>query len=310
MANYTELKRRAGFGPFARRLQLDNDFSPCPFHRGDGDQTFHVLAKEDGSVIGTCFSLCGGSEGFKTWDAIAFVKDFDKVSFLEAVRRINAEIGDDIVALRRKETPIPMITEIWNVRGRLVTSEDVATLAASRPHSDTPSAETLNVLGFKTTSTNFLVCAYRLGDKFYTVKGRRLTTKDFLQENAVSQKGLFNIDAVTVGCDVYIVESELDVAILHEHGFIAVSVMYSGQRRIEPKVLEKLKTARRIFIVGDNDAVGIQCMDAIAKLLPAEKTYRVSFSDAKDVGELAAIVGGNFKEHWEDLRKDALASRR
>lgn len=155
MANYTELKRRAGFGPFARRLQLDNDFSPCPFHRGDGDQTFHVLAKEDGSVIGTCFSLCGGSEGFKTWDAIAFVKDFDKVSFLEAVRRINAEIGDDIVALRRKETPIPMITEIWNVRGRLVTSEDVATLAASRPHSDTPSAETLNVLGFKTTSTNF-----------------------------------------------------------------------------------------------------------------------------------------------------------
>ncbi len=287
MANYAELKQRAGVVPFARRLQLTDDFSSCPFHDGDGEKAFHVMAKDDGSVIGTCFSLCGGKDGFKTWDAISFVKDFDKVSFLGAVRRIDAEIigGYGDVVLQRRKSQVPMTVEVWNTRGRPVTSQDVARLAASRPHSATPSAETLNVLGFKTTSSDFLVCAYRLGDKFYTVKGRRLTKKDFLQENAVSQRGLFNIDAVIAGCDVYIVESELDVAILHEHGFIAVSVISASQKFIELEVLEELKTARRIFLIGDNDAAGIQCMKAIADRLPPEKVYWVPLAGVKDVGE-------------------------
>lgn len=288
MSNYAEIKQRAGVVPFARRLQLNDDFSSCPFHEGDGEKSFHVMAKDDGSVIGTCFSLCGGNAGFKTWDAISFVKDFDKVSFLGAVGRIESEIlgwaGD--VVLQRKKEQTPMTVEDWNTRGRPVSSEDVARLAESRPHSATPSAETLNALGFKVTVADFLVCAYRLGDKFLTVKGRRLTKKDFLQENAVSQHGLFNIDAVTAGCDVYIVESELDVALLYEHGFIGVSVMYAGQRRIEPKVLEKLKTAHRIFLIGDNDAAGIQCMKAIANWLPSEKVHWAPLVGVKDVGEL------------------------
>jgi len=292
MIDFAGIKRRAGFLPFARRLQLNGGYAACPFHHGDSDKTFHIMAKDDGSVIGTCFSLCSqrGTRQ-KTWDVIAFVQDFDKVSIFEAIRRINVEVrtsAKDDIALQRKKPAVPMTAEDWNLRGRAVTDADVATLSASRPHSATPTAETLNALGFKIMLSGFLACAYRLGDKFYTVKGRRLTTKDFLQENAVSQRGLFNIDAVMNGCDVFVVESELDVAILYEHGHIGVSVISASQKDIEPEVLERLKTARRIYLVGDNDAAGIQCMDSIAKILPHDKVCRMPLTDEKDVGELTA----------------------
>jgi hypothetical protein len=153
-----------------------------------------------------------------------------------------------------------------------------------------------------------------MGDTFYTVKARNLTTKEFIQENSVSQRSLFNIDAVTAGCDVYVVESELDAAILHENGFIAVSVINAKQNQLEPEVLKKLTTAYRIFLVGDQDAAGQICMDNLAHLLPTEKVYRMTLSEAKDVGELAVlakkneILCGTFHEQWDELRKGALAS--
>ena len=148
-------------------------------------------------------------------------------------------------------------------------------------------------------------------DRFYTLKSRNIKTKEFLQSNSISQKSLFNIDAVTAGCDVYVVESELDAAVLHENGYTAVSVINAKQKQIELDVMEKLKTAHRIFIVGDQDAPGQVCMNNIAALLPAEKVYRLSFTDAKDVGELAHKINGEFetfKDRWESIRKDVLAS--
>ena len=167
-------------------------------------------------------------------------------------------------------------------------------------------------MGFKIAENYgqvFLVAPYRLGDTFYTLKARNLKTKEFIQQHSVSQKGLFNIDAVTAGCDVYIVESELDAAVLHENGYTAVSVINAKQSQIEPEVLKHLTTkAGRIFIVGDQDAAGQICMDNIKRLLPPEKIHTLSFSEAKDVGELAATLPIDFKERWDGLTKTALSS--
>jgi hypothetical protein len=59
-----------------------------------------------------------------------------------------------------------------------------------------------------------------------------------------------------------------------------------------------LLTAKRIFIIGDKDAAGVPCMDAIAKLLPAEKVYRLSPpAGVKDVGEWAMLA--HFQEQFE-----------
>ena len=308
-----ELKRQVGITPFEQRLNFDDGFTKCPFHDGDGDKTFHLKMTEDGAVIGTCFSECN-----KTFDAIDFVKKYDNVQTAEAIRKLAAMVGEAPATILQKTKPAsPMTTAVWEKAGRPVTDADVSTLASSRPHSVTPSAATLNEMGFKMAEMRrktFIAAPYRFGDTFYTIKARNILSKDFINENSVSQKGLFNIDAVTEGCDVYIVESELDAAVLHEHGFIAVSVVNAKQQQLEPEVLKKLSTAGRIFLVGDQDAAGQICMNNIAQLLPAEKIYRMELPDAKDVGELAVTfkndesVLGDFKTQWDALVKDAMAS--
>jgi hypothetical protein len=313
--NLQELKRQVGLTPFSRRIHLSSDgYSPCPFHNGDGQKSFHVVQKEDGTCIGTCFSTCG-----KSLDAIEFVKKFDGVQTGEAIQRLVAgsENGGASETSSHKPKAIPMTAEAWEKAGRQVTDDDVARLSASRPNSKTPLASTLNQMGFKIGEKYgqvFLIAPYRLGSTFYTLKARNLEKKEFTQENSLSQQGLFNIDSVTDGCDVYVVESELDAALLHESGYIAVSVINAKQKSVEPDVLKKLLTAYRIFLVGDSDEAGRSCMNNLAHLLPAEKIYRMAISDAKDVGELAVafekdeIIFGDFKQQWNELRKDALTS--
>ena len=314
----SELKRQAGLTPFSNRIDIDDQgYSACPFHNGDSNKSFHIVEKEDGCFIGTCFSECGAS-----FDAINFVKKFDKISTGDALHKIAADIDDDArpsnnkAPSLKKEAASPMTPQKWASLGREVTDADVTKLAASRPDSATPTAKTLNVMGFRMGEMGgqlSLVAPYRMGDTFYTLKSRNIKTKEFLQGNSISQKSLFNIDAVTAGCDVYVVESELDAAVLHEHGYVAVSVINAKQKQIELDVVEKLKAAARIFIVGDQDAPGQVCMNNISQLLPSEKVYRISFTDAKDVGELAHALkndafGEEFKEKWEQLRTEALAS--
>lgn len=308
-----EIKRHAGITPFADRLPLlSNDgFSKCPFHDGDGEKSFHVVQKEDGAFVGTCFSSCG-----RSWDAIDFVKKYDSVDTGEAIRKLLSQItvhgAAPAAVIKKPSQASPMSVMLWTKSGREVTDADVSILRASRPNSKTPSATTLNKMGFKIAENYgqvFLVSPYRLGDTFYTLKARNLKTKEFIQQHSVSQKGLFNIDAVTAGSDVYIVESELDAAVLHEHGYTAVSVINAKQSQIEPEVLKHLTTkAGRIFIVGDQDAAGQICMDNIKRLLPPEKIHTLSFSEAKDVGELAATLPSGFKEKWDGLTKGALSS--
>ena len=311
------IKRQVGLAPFTQRIHLSSDgFCPCPFHHGDGDKSFHVVQKDDGAFIGTCFSTCG-----KSFDAIAFIQKFDDVQTGEAIRKLVNLISENgtvpTTVLHKPKPASPMTAEAWEKSGRAVTDADVAKLAANRPNSKTPSAATLNALGFKIGEMygrTYIVAPYRLVDTFYTLKARNLGTKEFIQENSISQQGLFNIDAVTAGHDVYVVESELDAAVLYESGYIAVSVINAKQKSIEPEVMKKLQTAGRIFLVGDQDEAGQICMDTLARLLPAEKVYRLSFSDAKDVGELAVAVKktetvlGDFKTQWDELVKDATAS--
>ena len=198
-----------------------------------------------------------------------------------------------------------------------MTDADVAKLAASRPDSATPKAESLNALGFKAIDkfgNTFIAAPYRLGKTFYTIKARNVVTKEFFQENAVSQAGLFNIDAVKDGDDVYVVESELDAAMLHQFGYVAVSVINGKQKQIELEVLNRLKKAGRIFLVGDQDAPGQICMNNLAPLLPPEKTFRMNFEDAKDIGELVIAWDGlenflgTFNERWDKIRATSMAS--
>lgn len=306
-----DLKRAVGMEPFAARIQLSEDgFAKCPFHNGDSDKSFHIVQLADSVFIGTCFSECE-----KKFDVIDFVARFDGLTRADAIKKLESqEPSADAPKVAVREKPEPMTAAVWS-KAKLVTDADAARLAASRPDSLTPSAATLNAMGFR-IKDNCLGAPFRLGGKFYTVKVRSLREKEFFQAHSVSQRGLFNIDAVTPGCDVYVVESELDAAILHEIGLIAVSVVNASQKRMEPEVLEKLLTAKRIFMVGDQDAPGQKCMTAIGKWIPKDHLYRITFGDAKDIGELAQSAKrnlgllGTFKEQFRDLIREAAPTKK
>ena len=137
------LKKQVGLTPFSQRLPLNEGFAACPFHNGDGEKSFHVVQKEDGAFIGTCFSACQ-----KSFDAIAFVAQYDNISTGDAIRKLRDTNGETM-SLPPQKTAKPMTAGAWEKLGRPVTDNDVNTLAASRPKSKTPSASTLNAMGFK-----------------------------------------------------------------------------------------------------------------------------------------------------------------
>ena len=120
-----ELKRQVGITPFEQRLNFDDGFSKCPFHDGDGEKSFHVVQKEDGAFVGTCFSGCG-----RRWDAIDFVKKYDSVQTGEAIRKLQPMVGAAPAAVIKKTSHAsPMTTAVWEKSGRHVTDADVSTLA-------------------------------------------------------------------------------------------------------------------------------------------------------------------------------------
>src|SRR3984957_8277453 len=159
-----ELKRQVGITPFSRRIQISSDgFSACPFHSGDSDKSFHIVQKENGAFIGTCFSECG-----KSFDAIEFVKKHDDGQTGEAIRKLASLVSENgavpTTVLHKPKPASPMTSEAWAKAGRNVSDAAVAKLAASRPHSATPSAATLNAMGFRVAEMHgqvFLAAPYR-----------------------------------------------------------------------------------------------------------------------------------------------------
>jgi hypothetical protein len=290
------LKRRAGKQPFAQRLRLVNDFCKCPFHAGDSDKSMHLYQAPDGVWLAKCFSECN-----KSWDAIAFVQDYDKIDFATALERLG-RVQPDTSPVKPKPKPAPMTADKWAAWGQPITQADVDAFAASRPHSHTAALETLTTLGVRRKG-EYLGFPYKCNRVFSGVKMRRLDKKEFVFANAVDTSSLFNLDAVNPIDDCYIVEGEPDVATMAENGFVAVSPFSSQQQHFSTAALARLAEAPRLFVIGDMDEAGQHFVDRIMKALPG--AHRIKFADANDVGELALKFGEGFANVLDSLAKEA-----
>jgi 5S rRNA maturation endonuclease (ribonuclease M5) len=294
-----ELKRSVGRKPFTDRMRFNNDFAKCPFHTGDGDKTLHLERKPDGAFLATCFSSCG-----KSFDALAFVQAFDKITFPDAVKKLKDLPAEAPSTEKPKPPKIPMTPDAWEKWGRELTQADVDRFAASRAHSHTATFETFKRLGCRAKGEQ-IGFAYFHTDGCYTVKVRQLSSKDFFQENSLSQLGFYNLAGVSPMEDVFVVEGEPDVATLEQFGFCAVCPTTGKQREFDKVGVEIISSAERIFLIGDQEKIGQECMDRLQSVLPQEKTFRIRFEDAKDVGELAKKLGDEFPSRLEQLRNEA-----
>jgi hypothetical protein len=292
-----QLKKRIGRQPFEAWLKLDGDFCACPFHDGDGQKSMH-LVERDGIWHAHCFSECN-----KSWDAIAFMMQKDGITFPEACARL-AGLPAAIRPPKARRKPVPMTLEQWQIWGREVEQADRDAFAASRPHSHTAGLDCFRSLGVR-VKDDYLGFPYVRNGIFSGIKMRKITEKDFFFANTVDTTSLFNLDTINPFDDVYMVEGEPDVLTMAEYGFTAVSPFSSGQQKINSDALKVLLEAPRVFIVGDQDAPGKEFSTRIQKLLPADRTFRVVFSEAKDVGELALKHGDGFPSRLEALRDEA-----
>jgi hypothetical protein len=108
---------------------------------------------------------------------------------------------------------------------------------------------------------------------------------------------------------VYVVEGEEDVAVMETVGLLAVSVSSAAHKNFDSEEITALGQAPRIFLIGDQDKPGQGCMDRLqAALALSEKTFRIRFSDAKDVSELAGKLGADFLKRIVELRDRSLTS--
>ena len=222
----------------------------------------------------------------------------------------------------QKAKPKPLTVAGWQKYGRALTTADIEALAASRS-GKTATFATFERLGARVVNYQPLgsCLAFPLfpadgdGASLYAVKLRALGAKDFSQEHAVCTKGFFNLPAVNPLEDVYVVEGEPDVAILEEAGFRAVSVTSGAQRKFKAEALEALSGAARIFLVGDMrdkfrpDDPGAGCIDALQaslSLVCPEKVFRIQFTDAHDMCDLAKRTGDGFAERVNDLSEESL----
>jgi 5S rRNA maturation endonuclease (ribonuclease M5) len=289
-----DLKRRIGRQPFEARATFNGDFCACPFHVGDSPKSMHLHVGDEGFWLAHCFSDCKQS-----WDAIAFVMKKDNVDFAEARKRLEG-LPPDTRAAKPKRTPVAMTAAQWEKWGRPIEQTDVEKFAASRQHSHTATLEYFRALGVR-VKDEYLGFPYRRNGAFSGVKMRKLGTKDFIFANAVDTSSLFNLEALNPLDDAYVVEGEPDVLTMAEYGFAAVSPFSGQQNKFSPAALKSLLEAPRIFVVGDQDAPGAEFAERICKLLPPEKTFRITFTEAKDVGELALKLGVDFANRMIEL---------
>ena len=317
----TALKKRAGRRPFDARMKYSTkDRGCCPIHGGDNATAFCVL-EENGIWLGTCFTDCA-----KTWDVIAFVMAHDKVPFLEAVRILEgkgkSKQGPPIEETPAKPKAKAMTPDAWEKLGREVTQDDINRLATNRTGL-TPSVEIFRELGFRVGTPphktgDWLVFPFVRTDSdgthFDLVKYRKLDEKDFDQQNVISGTTFGNLDTIGLDDDVFVVEGEVDLAVMEAAGFHAVTVNTGSQRKFDPDGLRCLMYATRIFLIGDQSDrpgdPGPACMDALQKQLEeagaGEKVFRIHFDDAHDVSELAKVAGASFRERIIELRDSAL----
>jgi hypothetical protein len=311
-----KLSRDLGRAPF-EELDFTNNHAKCPFHNGDSNSSLAIKQGDDGIWRVTCFSDCK-----QTWDPIAYVMKKRNVPFLDAVRILGGRQSDSEplkpVEPTVKSHPKAMTLAEWATFGRELTPDDITRFAKSRKDK-TAGFETFKSLGCR-VKDDYLAFPHfqsvydpRSGEanaEFYTLKLRHLDRKEFDQQFTVSQKSFFNLDTVSPIQDVFVVEGEPDVAVMEEAGFRAVSVVSGSQKKFSKEALRTLNFAARTFLVGDQgeDDPGQGCMDALQRReeLDPAKTFRVRFSDAHDVSELARKTGDGFAAKIEELRDENL----
>lgn len=254
----------------------------CPFHN-EKSPSFKVSKAKQ---IYKCFG-CG-----KTGDAIAFVREHEKVGYPEAVRIIaallNIEVRDEgpkPVYQRPKHSPTPVLNGMVEYfKGRGISEKTVQAFGI------TQSVEWMHKAQAQVPVINF---NYFLNGELINVKYRG-EGKDFKLAKG-AELIFYNLDAVKDSKAVIIVEGEMDALAIHEAGLTEViSVPNGAAKSGSNSNLKYLDNCAGLFgqyeqiiLAVDNDEAGRQLREELARRLGKNRCLIVDYpegcKDANDV---------------------------
>lgn len=131
------------------------------------------------------------------------------------------------------------------------------------------------------------------------VPGRKAFSKQ-----AGMATALYNSDTIDPFSDVLVCEGEVDVLTLEQAGFRATSLA-SASTSLTPAEKDKLMSASRILLAGDNDDPGQAAMTKLWREL-SERSYLLSWDDVKDANELYLKDRKGFVQKMDSLIGQAL----
>jgi hypothetical protein len=304
-----EIKRRAGMSPVERRTGKPlryGELMKCPFHE-DSTPSFGPYEK-DGLPRWKCFGCQW--EG----DVLDFVAKRDSISTGAAIELLaNAPPAQELVSAGAEiTTPAEERSFKYSV-AQLEKAETQIEKAAGFLMSRGIKLETARALRFG-YENGYVVMPYFVEGELVAVKLRATNPKSKADkwQKHVRDKGvyhLFNRDsAATIPPDdLYVVEAELDAAMLVGLGFDAVSVDSSGHK-LTASDAALLKQANRVILALDSDTAGQECAKRIEAAIPAEKRLRI-VPHTKDLGDLHADAPHKFAGRLAKLVRFAEVTR-
>lgn len=205
--------------------------------------------------------------------------------------------------IKQKEYTVPEwknktdLTEgaVRYLNGRMISQE---TLIKMKVYSDTeymPQYE----------SNQGVICfPYFINNKLVNIKYRTKEKKFKLVSGA--ELVFYNYDAILNYNEIIIVEGEIDALTFVENGFDnVVSVPNGGQaKNMEylDSCIEAFNKVERIYLATDQDSVGLNLRDELARRLGFERCFIVSFKELKDANEYFCKYGMEFKDVIKDAR--------
>lgn len=303
----------------------------CPFH-DDHHPSCKFYKQDDGTWTFKCFS-CAANGNIFQW-----VQKKDNLSFTDAVTKVLTEAGisgwqdgqeqeaPSIKAAAQKPLRVFPITEYVAAEAALERAPAAQKWLANRGIGMEVAREFH--IGFLEDATRISpknpwakdgwVSFPTLSEDRQTVtaiKYRSLVGKKIKGEKRVSgiireadtSTTLYNLQAVKLDDDVWIVEGEPDTLVLAQAGLTAVGYPTASYTPTDEE-WERLSSAKRRFLAGDNDKAGEAAMEALKSHLTGQ-TFRIKWpNDRKDANDVLTNECGNDPEKFRLLLAD-LAER-
>jgi replicative DNA helicase len=300
--------------------------SCCPFH--DEHTASFTIRSDDGIWLYKCFG-CGANGNL-----IQFVQNFDRISFSDAVQKVNTELGwrsgkQDVEATftslkEKKENVVIPLEKMRQAEDALAGSPEALRWLSGRGIS-LETAKQFHI-GFVQSAravnphhswcdAGWIVFPTIEGDKIISLKYRSIQGKKtetgepgFLRKSGMATV-LFGMDKIEPFEDVYVVEGEPDALAMAQAGYVAVSLPSAGYNP-SPDEKDRLMTANRVFLAGDTDGPGEQAMTKLWTEL-RDRTYKIKWPEGmKDANQtyLEHCSGDVeiFRQEVERLKKKAL----